>query len=335
MTKDPIVAFLPAGLDACAYYRHFMPHLHLKNSRFVFSYHQMPIADFCEADVAVVQRQCTEGNFLAFKAMKQMGMKVIYDLDDNLWAVPNSNPTAPVFKAVKEGLNFIASKCDVITVSTPQLRLAVQRAMPNMGLRIEVVPNMIDLDWCHPPLLPRDPKRVTLGWAGSNTHAGDIGYAWEALPVALEKVPHLYMEFVGMAPPKSIANHPRVKARSWYPTAEFPARFSSWGWDICIAPLEDSRFNKSKSAIKMLEAGAVGAVILVSPVGPYKDFCKLHPELPYLECVVNSQWINKIVELATDHAKRQYYADLLRETVIKHYEVKSHIHIWEDLLRSL
>lgn len=337
MNRDPIVAFLPAGLDACGLYRMFQPHVHLKNSRFVFNPQKMPIEEFAEADICVVQRQCTEGNFLALKIMKDMGMKVIYDLDDNLWAVPASNPSAKVFKAVEKALSFIASQCDMVTVSTPVLRTAVKTELCDHGgcqVNIEVVPNMISTAWFHPPLF-KDESKVILGWAGSNTHAGDIVYAWDALPKALEKVPNLYMEFVGAEPPEEIANHPRVKVRGWIPVAEYPARFSSWGWDICLAPLDDNRFNRSKSNIKMLEAGAVGAVCLVSPVGPYAEFCRLDPELKYLQCLTRAQWENKIVELASDHAKRKYYSDLMRGYVLDNYEICSHIGIWDRIFASL
>lgn len=338
MSRLPIVAFLPAGLDACALYRMFQPHMHIEHSRFVFSYHKLPVEDFAEAGVAVVQRQCTQGNFMAFKAMKDMGMKIVYDLDDNLWAVPATNPAAATFKAVREGLNFMAAQCDLITVSTRALKAAVSTSMIHAGVRgldIRVVPNMIDLHWFHQPLLPKDPARVTLGWAGSNTHAGDIGYAWDALPEVLERVPHLYMEFVGMGAPRAIAEHPRVRQRPWVPVAEFPGRFSSWGWDICIAPLEENRFNRSKSNIKMLEAGAIGAVCLVSPVGPYAEFCETDRRMHYLQCYGRGHWVAKIIELATDHAKRAYYAQVLRENVVSQYEVASHIHIWEDAVKSL
>jgi hypothetical protein len=338
MNTEPIVAFLPAGLDACALYRMFQPHMHMPHSRFVFSYKKLPIEDFAEAKVAVVQRQCTQGNFMAFKVMKDLGMKIIYDLDDNLWAVPATNPASTTFKAVREGLIVIASRCDLITVSTPSLQTAVRTAMAHSGvtgLRIEVVPNMIDLNWFHQPQVPKDKEKVILGWAGSNTHAGDIGYAWEALPSALAKVPNLYMEFVGMAPPASIANHPRVRQRDWVGVGEFPARFSSWGWDICIAPLEDNRFNRSKSNIKMLESGAVGAVCLVSPVGPYAAFCETDPEMQYLVCYSRLAWETKIVELASDSAVRAHYAQVLRRNVEAQYEVTRHIHIWKDVVSSL
>jgi hypothetical protein len=316
----------------------FQPHMHIANSRFMFTYGKLPVEQFAESNVAVVQRQCTQGNFLAFKAMKELGMKIIYDLDDNLWSVPASNPAATTFKAVREGLTFIAGQCDLITVSTPALKTAVRTAMAHAGssrLRVEVIPNMIDLSWFHAPALPKDPTKVIMGWAGSNTHAGDISYAWDALPNALEKVPHLHMEFVGMAPPQSIIGHPRVRQRGWVNIAEYPARFSSWGWDICIAPLENNRFNFSKSNIKMLEAGAIGAVCLVSPVGPYGAFCDTDPDMQFLQCFSRKHWEDKIVALAEDAALRQHYADVLRKNVIAQYEVTQHIHIWETAVRSL
>lgn len=143
------------------------------------------------------------------------------------------------------------------------------------------------------------------------------------------------LEFVGMYPPRSLANHPRVRLRAFVPVGEFASRFASWNWDIVLAPLDDSRFNRSKSNIKMLEASAIGAVCLVSPVAPYRNFCALNPDLKWLQCNGKSDWMNKIRELVLDRDLRLEYALKIRQTAEANFEQGLQAKKWMTMFESM
>lgn len=190
---------------AGAWYRMFSPHLHLERSKFVFHPIRTPVGDLADADVVVVQRQATEGNMAALKQMKDMGLKVIYDLDDDLWGIPGSSPAKRIFAPVRDGFGRCMELCDAVTVSTEPLRTAVRTAVPAARSKeIFVIPNGVDFDYLRPSILPKPAGRVTVGWGGSNTHQGDVGDAWVVLADLLNDLPQLYFEFVGMDPPRKI-----------------------------------------------------------------------------------------------------------------------------------
>src|SRR6202040_2211951 len=99
-----------------------------------------------------------------------------------------------------------------------------------------------------------------------------------------EENPNMHFRMIGLPLPKSLVGHPKVKQLDYVPISEFTARFSSWAFDILLAPLEENPFNRCKSSIKMLEGAAIGAPVLVSPVKPYIDFIEHDKELEYLLC---------------------------------------------------
>lgn len=336
MSKAPIIAFLPAQMDACALYRMFIPHLNIPGSRFLFNPGQMALHQFVEASVVVVQRQVTYSNYLAIQELKKYGMRVVYDMDDNLWAVPKENPSFKAFKEMRSGFAECASQCDLITVSTSGLATAVRTALsPNV--RIEVVPNAIDFDLFPEPRTRRDDGRVVIGWGGSNTHDVDIKAAWDVLPEIVLGHEHVHLEVVGgAAPPKELVGHPRVRFRPWVATGEYSQRMATWAWDILLAPLEDGRFNKSKSNIKILETAAVGAVCLVSDVQPYSDFFRL-AKTQWPVCRTRLDWREKLLALVNDPKLRQEQAAEIRRVAKQWYDIQNIKEMWikvcSDLLR--
>lgn len=325
METDRIVAYLPAWLDGCALYRMWLPHLHTPGSKFVFSPQRIRLDEFADANICVVQRQCTQPNYEALKMIKNSGSKIIYDLDDDLWSLPASNPAKDAFVRMRDGFGICAEVCDAVTVSTKILASAVRTALPKLKLPIFVVRNAVDFALfnnteCDCVQKEREDK-VVVGWGGSNTHAGDIVYAWGALEELIEEEENLYLEFVGMAPPKRIEKHPRVRVRQWVPVAQYGARLKTWGWDVVLAPLDANRFNRSKSNIKFLEAGAIGAVALGSPVQPYNEFCAHASELQWLLCSSKRDWKIKIKELIHNPALRVSLAKKIRDVTEQHFSV--------------
>lgn len=320
--KIPTAAYLPANMDGCALYRQFIPHLNIPGSRFVFKLGPVPFSDFAEADVVIVQRQVTQQNFQAIKQMKAVGLKVIYDTDDNLWALQASNPHKELFDTHKDGFGMCAMECDAITVSTKGLQSAVRGQLPKFKGEILICPNAMDFNLFQPVSVKKNPDTVVLGWAGSNTHNADVKDAWEILPDVMREHDNVYMEFVGTAPPPSLLGHPRVRLRRFVPVGEFMSRLSSWGWDITLAPLEDNRFNRSKSNIKMLEAGALSIPILISSVQPYDEFCALG-DLNWLKCSTPIQWKNKLNELIKEPELRNLYGERIKRVSQQWFDIKT------------
>ena len=284
--------------------------------------------------MVVVQRQHTELNFKAILGLKELGLKVVYDTDDNLWAVQSDNPHAKMFAEEKDAFVQCAMLCNAITVSTQGLRTGVKTAIPRFQGEILICPNGMNFNYFRPPSVERDPERIVIGWAGSNTHSHDVKDAWSVLPAIMEEFPNVHMEFIGQAPPAKLWGHPRVKLRRFVPVGEFATRFSSWAWDVTLAPLMDNRFNRSKSNIKMLEAAALGIPILVSYVQPYDEFCALDTHLRWLLCSKEIQWKNKLRSLIADAALRKFYAERVRSVAETWFNIEKLKDNWVHALQT-
>lgn len=334
--QRPRVAFFPAGIDACALYRMFIPHLHMPGSKFIFRPGKMRPDEYAGCTVGVVQRLVTQDNLIAIRYMRENGLKVIYDLDDNMWSVPASNPGKQLIEQYKAGFGVCAEAADVVTVSTRGLRSALQSALPGLGREIYVVPNAMDFRLFRPAQVSHTDNRTVIGWAGSNTHSIDLKEAWGSLLEILAQHEQVHMEFVGGTKALGLEQHKRVRVRPWVPVGEFSARFASWSWDIAMAPLEHNRFNNSKSAIKMLEAAALSIPCLASRVRPYEEFCALGgKELEWLLCDSKKEWKEKLERLIVDVDHRKAMGELVYKTAKQWFDIEKIIDNWDYVFEKM
>jgi glycosyltransferase involved in cell wall biosynthesis len=199
------VVFAPAGEDACAFYRMWLPHLNLPLSDYYFSGWNtdgtpkiMDLQRFMDKRIAIVQRQGSIFNLKAIHAMHQVGVRIIYDLDDNLWSLPHGNPAKKVFMQNQQGFAMCAKECDLLTVSTQGLKAAASVALPHK--EIQVIPNAMDFNLFQKKEINRDDGCVVIGWGGSNTHLDDMSQVFNIMPEVLDACPQALMEVVG-APP--------------------------------------------------------------------------------------------------------------------------------------
>jgi len=328
------VAWLPAGRDACALYRMLIPSMHTQNSSFILSEGMMPLEEFVDVDVTVVQRIATKGNLEAIKIMHQCGMRVVFDLDDNVWSIPKYNPAQQAYETIKEGIGVCALEADVLTVSTQALKDAVIKYVPEFKKRrVEVIPNAVDFDYFQPKVMYPD-RLFTVGWGGTNTHSEDTRKVFDCVASVVKDRNDIRFETVGLPMPEKLKDHKRAATREYVPVAEYAARLASWGWDLFIAPLEYNEFNRSKSNIKILEAACVGSPILVSDVGEYGKFCRMDKELQYLLCNSDTDWKRKIVELKNEPKHREALVLKMRKVVRQNFEAKTVAKQWRAVFES-
>ncbi|MDE2101328.1 MAG: glycosyltransferase family 4 protein [Patescibacteria group bacterium] len=322
--------WMPANLDACALYRMFLPHFYLAGSRFLpLQAKQHTSSEISAFDVVVVQRQCLPDNIKALELFKQMGMRIVFDLDDDLWSLPATNPAQKIFRALREGLAEALRYADLLTVSTSFLATAARTALPSLRCDIAVIENAISSDvFSDRHCWDDDNEDVVIGWGGSNSHGGDIGVAFEVLKELLECEPRVRLEFVGMRPPASILKHPRVRIRPWVPIAQYAATLSTWAWDVMLAPLDSTRFNFSKSSIKQLEAALTGAVCLASPLPNYVSFCGDDEMLKWTLCDTRKHWLEKMRALIADKAMRRELVRRARASVATGYDMAARAEVW-------
>jgi glycosyltransferase involved in cell wall biosynthesis len=251
-----------------------------------------------DKDVAVLQRQHSPAVYQWaqwFKGARPTN-KLIYEFDDNLHAVPASNPNSYIYRTGTEATNnmeLFLRLADMLTVSTNGLKREYARFNDN----IHVCHNAIDN-----PTIPimenyQAPERkndgvIRIGWAGSATHNSDFATIIKPLSEVLMERKNVRLVFIG-ADMKSIMPRsvqmkceffghtfpisPDGKPLSYSqdgisPTEAYYTFLKSANLDIGLAPIERYVFNSCKSYIKLLEYGIAKIPFIASRFGPYQEY---------------------------------------------------------------
>jgi glycosyltransferase involved in cell wall biosynthesis len=265
------------AFSPCAYIRLLLPLDHLARCGVIDLTLAKPAdALHYQADVMVCQRYSAadlpEAERLIGHARRH-GMRLVYDLDDNLLDVPDEHPEAAMLRQRAAVIELFVRVADTVLVSTEQLRAALLPRQP----RVIVVENGLDERLLSrrvvAPVSERAPVRIL--YMGTTTHDADLALVGPALA-------RLHREFgrhvqIGMIGVTVRTELPPGMTRFSVPepaSHSYPA-FMSWlasqdNWSIGIAPLMDSAFNRSKSAIKALDYMAMGVAAVVSDVPAYR-----------------------------------------------------------------
>lgn len=130
-------------------------------------------------DLVVLQRPCSPDHFNILVMAKDMGLPVIVDFDDDNLSVPKDNPMYPQYNqmAVKDAIVKLARHCDILTVSTENLKNKFSIYSKN----VFVVPNALDDTLLRHRTIPNRPREKIIMWRGTGTHQRNLKVIAEPL----------------------------------------------------------------------------------------------------------------------------------------------------------
>lgn len=290
-------------------------------------------------DVVVVQRCCTQPQFQFIATCRQLGAKIIYDLDDDVWDLPEYNPAHAILTKMKDGFINCIQLTDLVTTSTKTLAKRIRKNVKNMRNMVtgKEIPIVVCENWIDERLYATPMKRpqFIVGWSGSSSHAGDLALVTDALLTAVTERPDIQIEFRGCEPDESLRKIRNFYHRPWCAVAEFSARMPVWGWSIGLAPVTDHPFNDAKSSIKLMESAYCRIPCLASWVKPYDDFTSHDPELRWLLCARPSAWKTKLRELIHDDARRDDLGTRAYNVLHEHYSFSREHPGWAEAIRKV
>lgn len=235
-------------------------------------------------------------------------------------------------------LRQFMSQADAITVSTEPLAEECRRLWPKVP--VYLLPNCTASgDW---PVIDRqkawqETGQVTLGWGGSHTHKADLS-------------------LITGLPGQVMAGHPEARlylfggyreARNTLAKGIEDSRIEEAGWrqepwktmpglvapiDIGLAPVEDTRFNHSKSDLKALEYGLACTPTIASDTVTYRTFIR-HGENGFL-CKTPADWMRAMEILVTDHARRIEMGKRARADA-EARDIDNYVSLWETALTEV
>lgn len=243
------------------------------------------------------------------------GKPFISEFDDYIYSIPYShdawNQYRPGMPLTTVSLEQV-KRSDALVVSTPHLKTLYTPFCKN----VHVVENSIDISLWRQPSLPhrRDRQGVTIGWMGGGTHNSDHLMIKDAVHEVLEKCPNVTFNYVSGGRSPAGFDHPRIKWESDFKEIDkYPQWIARRKFDIGIAPLEDTEFNRGKSNLRWLEYSAMGICTVASPLLHFKQSIQ-HGKTGFL-AGTHEQWVKTLTMLVNEPALRENIGRAARSEV--------------------
>jgi hypothetical protein len=251
----------------------------------------------------------------AIDHMKSLGFKVVLDLDDDI-ALDPDHVLYDAYRDNKVTQKLVAHlrRADVVMVTNAVLAGRIK----DYHRQIVVVPNALpfDQDQFHRSAL-REGRKIV--YVGGFTHLQDLEVVYDSVPRKQLLIAGL-LEGGNDLPSRAWSViRKRFHFAEFRPAKELPEYMSLYdGPEIAIAPLADTPFNRCKSNLKMLEAGAKGLAFVASGLHPYLNEIDSRATL-YASS--RSEWKQQLMKLLGDAAFRREQSERLAAHVREHYHL--------------
>jgi hypothetical protein len=286
-----LLEVIPKTNDAMSFYRGRLPLLRLQKQFHdqisLYPYHNgAPTWDYMLLfDCVFMQRPYNSHHYEVLKSAKRNNLKIWVDYDDLLCGIPTDNPAKDAYgpEEIKMIGDFIRN-ADVVTVSTADLKKYLAKKYGYAG-KMKVIPNALDTGVFHQQPKFKNSKNIL--WRGSGTHQNDLMEFADPIIDCLNKNEKWRIDFMGYNPffiTNKIKNHTYTRKLSLDKYIDLLPRLNH---SICIVPLHECPFNRSKSNIAWIESTYAGAVCLAPDweewqkpgVVTYKDKADFHAKL--------------------------------------------------------
>lgn len=270
-----------------------------------------------DADVIVLQRPTHIALSRTIRLIREKGVAVVIDMDDDLshihprnpaWTMMHPDQSRKTGKIAREH-SWVACQeacqdATLVTLSTP----ALSRRYAWHG-RYEVLPNRVPASMFDVP--HEDSARV--GWPASlGSHPDDPGACGRGVARALDELGQRLIVVSDPGPTRrafSLGHEPEMIGCTGF--NEWPQHISQLG--VAVAPLADTQFNRAKSWLKPLECAALGIPVIMSPRAEYVKIHKVG--VGYL-AKTSSDWYRHVARLTRDPSERQSSSAIAREAIL-------------------
>jgi glycosyltransferase involved in cell wall biosynthesis len=257
-------------------------------------------------------------------AWRRAGVPVLADFDDLVFepALAADSPAVlnrrlPQAEMVRryQAHRAVLSRIDGFTVATQALAEELQTVLAHDHLvrPVACIPNAVAPAWCGLPATPWSAETggPAVGYfSGTHSHDRDLAEAAPGLARALHAQPAWRLQLVGRGDfsvdidPARLLRLPRLPFGNGYTDALRSVA-------LALLPLQPTRFNRCKSALKLIEAGWWNVPVLASPLPDAQRFAG--PGLVTVERPAD--WADALLALMADPARRAAAAHGLRERV--------------------
>jgi len=287
-----------------------------------------------EADIVMWQRQYLPESLMLTRALKQKGIIVGSNIDDNVWKLPDGNPAKQIYQGeTLARYEQILREVDFLTTSTPYLKKLALKFNPNVYVERNLVEPHYN-EFVAPGRDKGQEDTIRIGWHLTVHHSSDAEIIKDVISAITQKYSQVRWIMMGWLPP-SVAKLPKNKWEyfDFVPVDAFYPALASLDFDIGIAPLQDNPFNWGKTHRKFSEYAILGIPCILSPILPYlgldKEEVAILPEKNSTE-----NWV-KALSFLIEHqeereaqARRAYYWVLQNQDI--NLNIAEHAAIFYD-----
>lgn len=230
-----------------------------------------------DCDVCIVQRTAlasVEAVDALVRRLGEIGASLVVDVDDAFTLIGADHPEHDLYRPLNAALDRAVAASAETWFSTAELADAYAALSP----RSAIMPNAIDprlwRDWRRQRPAPFTGDRVRMLYMGTHTHGADLAMIRPALDQLHAGHGDAFdLTVIGVDP--DVAPAPWLHRLSPPAEAVSYPRFVRWlrdqgPFDLGLAPLADTPFNRCKSDIKALDYVALGLLPLLSDGPAYR-----------------------------------------------------------------
>lgn len=322
--------------DGVAFHRLRLPALYLQNINVRTRTKTLFPQDMEWANVLVISRLLDGKAEDIRKRCDDFNVKLVVDVDD-LWILPTNHILHTSY--IRTG--YAKKQEEYLRVSdqvwTTNIRLAEE--IKPFNANVFIIPNALPFgDHQFTPERTQS-DRVRFFYAGGHTHKHDIALLSEVCrmmrkdPVFKEKgqfvlaggyhdMSDVYVHGIWDKMEKDYSGYavgkPTYKRLYSLPVDNYMDLYNEA--DVGLVALEENRFTRCKSNLKILECAAKKIPMIVSNVETYTDG---RPPVYFVRNGDNKAWANAIDELLRDAGLRQKAGEVLYHWATKHHELRN------------
>lgn len=329
--------------SGCGYWRMVQPtrYMELPGYFVDISAAQVEFDQCLEYDTIFVQRLFEWEQYYLLEKLKKAGRRVIYDLDDDFFCIPDHNPASRVIgKDQQFACRAIMRIADVITTTTEHLARRIRAELEEDGKEadIRVIPNALDPT---EPWLPTEKTgspdgNLRIFWQGSKSHEEDWNECINAIDTMMGEFSNLRLVILGYLPTclQQRAGNPLYQGRIEYMPMQKPETYQEIikhiRADAGIAPLADDMFNNGKSPLKVVENALIGVPTVASDCDPYSSVIE-DGENGYL-AADQEEWEDCLRRLLSYAEERREMVANARRLVDEQFNINKVAKQWQQAL---
>jgi glycosyltransferase involved in cell wall biosynthesis len=234
--------------------------------------------NFSEYKQLIVQRDSIPNKHIDsfIEATKRSDIRLCLELDDDLLNVPVSIDSTGVYAQYRTSILKLIKSAHEIHVTNDTLAETCRLYNQSVEIREN---KLLKARWFDAPICSQEPpfewqeNKLNIVYFGSRTHTEDYQFLLESLDKAIKLGAELKLYVIGVTSERE--DKPNFVEYLDPPSDRFDI-FVDWlrgyadYFDLGVAPLMDTDFNRSKSHLKVLEYLALGLPVLCSDVEAYK-----------------------------------------------------------------